>query len=101
MNLYNIFSAAFQRVGGYNELVTQYFTAMPSKLVFDQNNQTCGLPPYYALNFFRPIWPGESDLPWTGVIFGLTIGSIWYWCTDQVNLRLKYFLYYIFSFNFY
>lgn len=31
--------------------------------------------------------PGESDLPWTGVVFGVTISSIWYWCSDQVRLN--------------
>lgn len=36
------------------------------------------------MHLFRSIKPGESDLPWTGVIFGVTISSIWYWCSDQV-----------------
>ena len=26
----------------------------------------------------------DGNLPWTGVLFGLTISSIWYWCSDQV-----------------
>ena len=58
---------------------------MPSKLVYDEDNNTCGEPPYYAMNFIRPIKPGESDLPWTGILTGLTISSTWYWCTDQVR----------------
>ena len=39
---------------------------------------------------FRPIVPGESDLPWTGMIFGVTVNSVWYWCTDQVIRILIY-----------
>ena len=27
----------------------------------------------------------DGNLPWTGVLFGLTISSIWYWCSDQVG----------------
>ena len=27
----------------------------------------------------------DGDLPWPGLIFGLTIISTWFWCTDQVN----------------
>ena len=26
----------------------------------------------------------DDGLPWPGVIFGLTISSVWYWCSDQV-----------------
>ncbi len=28
---------------------------------------------------------GASDLPWSGITFGLAISSIWYWCSDQVS----------------
>ena len=31
--------------------------------------------------------PINSDLPWPGAIFGLTIISTWYWCTDQVIVQ--------------
>ncbi|XP_071519141.1 sodium/glucose cotransporter 4-like [Panulirus ornatus] len=78
---------SFYAVGGYNQLVTDYFQAVPSKLIYDENNQTCPrcYPPPYAMNLFRPIV--GSDLPWPGVVFGLTCGSIWYWCTDQVIVQ--------------
>ena len=29
----------------------------------------------------------DSDLPWSGMIFGLAISSIWYWCSDQVIVQ--------------
>lgn len=38
------------------------------------------------MNLFRPIAPGASDLPWTGMVFGITVSGVWYWCTDQVSL---------------
>ncbi|KAK3858388.1 hypothetical protein Pcinc_035419 [Petrolisthes cinctipes] len=37
------------------------------------------------MHFFRSAKPGESDLPWPGMIFGITVSGIWYWCTDQVS----------------
>lgn len=32
--------------------------------------------------------PHTADLPWTGMTFGLTIMATWYWCTDQVSVRI-------------
>jgi hypothetical protein len=32
---------------------------------------------------------GASDLPWSGITFGLAISSIWYWCSDQVSHQPK------------
>lgn len=32
-------------------------------------------------NLWRP--SGDSDYPWTGMLFGAPILGIWYWCTDQ------------------
>ncbi|KAA0198526.1 hypothetical protein HAZT_HAZT002249 [Hyalella azteca] len=76
---------AFSRVGGYEQLVYKYPLALPSKLAFDTNNKTCNAPPPYAFNLMRPIV--GSDLPWTGIVFGLTILAIWCWCTDQVIVQ--------------
>ena len=28
----------------------------------------------------------EPDLPWAGVVFGMFISNVWYWCTDQVRI---------------
>uniref|UniRef100_A0A8C9F450 Sodium/myo-inositol cotransporter 2 n=1 Tax=Pavo cristatus TaxID=9049 RepID=A0A8C9F450_PAVCR len=43
---------------------------------------SCGLPREDAFHIFRD--PVNSDLPWPGVLVGMTIPSLWYWCTDQV-----------------
>lgn len=77
-------------MGGYNEMVEQYFYAIPNETRYANDNVTnCGEPPSYAMNFFRSIKPGESDMPWTGMIFGATVSGIWYWCTDQVNIPAR------------
>lgn len=38
------------------------------------------------MHMFRD--PYTGDLPWTGMTFGLTIMATWYWCTDQVSVRI-------------
>ena len=42
----------------------------------------CGVVPRNAMHAFRSV--DDPNYPWTGMIFGLTISSIWYWCADQV-----------------
>ncbi|CAL4083011.1 unnamed protein product [Meganyctiphanes norvegica] len=74
-------------VGGYEKLVEGYPKAVASIRATDHNNNSCGEPPKDYMNLLRSPVPGESDLPWTGMVFGLTINSIWYWCTDQVIVQ--------------
>lgn len=74
-------------MGGYNALVRKYFLSYPDEnhTAYDTfTNKSCAKIPDDAMHLFRSIVPGESDLPWTGVIFGITISAIWYWCSDQV-----------------
>jgi SSS family solute:Na+ symporter len=33
------------------------------------------------LDMFKPVT--DPDYPWTGMVFGVPIVGIWYWCTDQ------------------
>ncbi|XP_067912088.1 sodium/myo-inositol cotransporter 2 isoform X3 [Heterodontus francisci] len=73
---------AFVKVEGYSGLQEMYFHAIPS--VRDLNT-TCGLPRKDAFHIFRD--PVTSDFPWPGVLIGMTIPSIWYWCTDQVIVQ--------------
>lgn len=74
-------------MGGYEQLIRKFFESYPSEnyTAYDLNNQSCAKIPPDSMHLFRSIKPGESDLPWTGVIFGVTISSIWYWCSDQVT----------------
>lgn len=73
---------AFNEIGGYSALQETYFYAIPS--VRDLNT-TCGYPRKDAFHIFRD--PVTSDFPWPGVLIGMTIPSIWYWCTDQVIVQ--------------
>uniref|UniRef100_UPI00398F8B69 sodium/myo-inositol cotransporter 2 n=1 Tax=Pristiophorus japonicus TaxID=55135 RepID=UPI00398F8B69 len=73
---------AFAKVEGYSGLQETYFYAIPS--VRDLNT-TCGIPRKDAFHIFRD--PVTSDFPWPGVLIGMTVPSIWYWCTDQVIVQ--------------
>ncbi|XP_030847741.1 sodium/glucose cotransporter 4 isoform X1 [Strongylocentrotus purpuratus] len=68
----------------YNELYIAYFQAIPNTTL-NNPNATCGYPREDAFHIFRD--PLTADLPWPGMIFGITISSIWYWCTDQVIVQ--------------
>ena len=71
---------AFSRIGGYNQLETKYMNAIPA---IRPENTSCGIPRSDSFHVFRD--PVTGDLPWPGLIFGLTVISTWYWCTDQVR----------------
>ncbi|XP_028267993.1 sodium/myo-inositol cotransporter 2 [Parambassis ranga] len=73
---------SFAEVGGWNALMEGYTNAIPSIRV---PNSTCGIPRDDAFHIFRD--PVNSDLPWPGVIIGMTIPSLWYWCSDQVIVQ--------------
>jgi sodium/glucose cotransporter 1/sodium/glucose cotransporter 9 len=75
---------AFSAVGGYDKLVDDYFYATATNV--SEQYESCAYPPSYSMNLFRPVGPGQSDLPWTGMLTGLTISALWYWCTDQVRI---------------
>ncbi|XP_016157394.1 PREDICTED: sodium/myo-inositol cotransporter 2 isoform X2 [Ficedula albicollis] len=73
---------SFIEVGGLEGLQAKYFDAIPS---IRKENSSCGLPREDAFHIFRD--PVSSDLPWPGVLVGMTIPSLWYWCTDQVIVQ--------------
>ena len=79
--------AAFVKVGGYENLVSGYFEATASVQAFkvpgDNSSGLCGAVPQDAMHLFRSNVPGESDLPWTGVIFIQTFSFLFH--------PLKYF----------
>ena len=56
-------------------------------LIDPGNNESkfCNDVPEDFMHLIRDAAPGASDLPWCGVIFGLAISHIWYFCTDQVT----------------
>uniref|UniRef100_A0A3Q2R401 Sodium/glucose cotransporter 1 n=1 Tax=Fundulus heteroclitus TaxID=8078 RepID=A0A3Q2R401_FUNHE len=74
---------AFNEVGGYENMKERYMTAVPS--VTGNISAECFQPRPDAFNLFRD--PISGDLPWPGLVFGLTVQTIWYWCTDQVIVQ--------------
>lgn len=74
---------AFEQIGGYGQLAVAYARAIPSRTIA---NTTCHLPRADAMHMLRD--PYTGDLPWTGMTFGLTIMATWYWCTDQVSVKV-------------
>ncbi|XP_044771025.1 sodium/myo-inositol cotransporter 2 isoform X4 [Neomonachus schauinslandi] len=74
--------AGFAAVGGMEGLKEKYFLAVASNR---SENNSCGLPREDAFHIFRD--PLTSDLPWPGILLGMSIPSLWYWCTDQVIVQ--------------
>ncbi|XP_054995640.1 sodium/glucose cotransporter 4-like [Sorex araneus] len=72
----------FQEVGWYPGLEQRYSQAIPNVTV---PNTTCHLPRPDAFHIFRD--PVTGDIPWPGLIFGLSVLATWYWCTDQVIVQ--------------
>ncbi|XP_037544899.1 sodium/myo-inositol cotransporter 2 isoform X5 [Nematolebias whitei] len=73
---------SFAEVGGWNALMQGYANAIPT---IRMPNSTCGIPRDDAFHIFRD--PVTSDLPWPGVIIGMSVPSMWYWCSDQVIVQ--------------
>ncbi|XP_049759427.1 sodium/myo-inositol cotransporter 2 [Elephas maximus indicus] len=73
---------SFDAVGGMEGLKEKYFLALASNRT---QNSSCGLPREDAFHIFRD--PVTSDLPWPGILLGMSIPSLWYWCTDQVIVQ--------------
>ncbi|NXA76114.1 SC5A9 protein, partial [Thryothorus ludovicianus] len=72
----------FEKVGWYEGLQEKYSTAIPKITV---PNTTCHVPREDAFHLFRD--PITGDLPWPGLMFGLTVVALWCWCTDQVMVQ--------------
>ena len=47
----------------------------------------CNYPPPTYDNLVRPA--DDPDFPWPGAMFGVLIGSIWYFCTDQTQVQIS------------
>uniref|UniRef100_A0A665V2G6 Sodium/glucose cotransporter 1 n=2 Tax=Echeneis naucrates TaxID=173247 RepID=A0A665V2G6_ECHNA len=74
---------AFNEVGGYERFQERYMEAIPS--VTANFSASCYEPRPDSFHLFRNAITG--DLPWPGLVFGLTIQALWYWCTDQVIVQ--------------
>ncbi|XP_018412916.1 PREDICTED: sodium/glucose cotransporter 1 isoform X2 [Nanorana parkeri] len=79
---------AFNKVGGYENFMIAYMKAIPTEVTDINGTQVdskCYTPREDAFHLFRD--PIKGDMPWPGLIFGLTILALWYWCTDQVIVQ--------------
>ncbi|KAK2497983.1 hypothetical protein MC885_013800 [Smutsia gigantea] len=78
---------AFAEVGGYESFTEKYMNAIPT--VVEGDNLTisprCYTPQADSFHIFRDAVTG--DIPWPGMVFGMTIVAVWYWCTDQVIVQ--------------
>uniref|UniRef100_A0A674IIY5 Solute carrier family 5 member 9 n=1 Tax=Terrapene triunguis TaxID=2587831 RepID=A0A674IIY5_9SAUR len=72
----------FEKVGWFEGLKEKYSTMIPSVIV---PNTTCHLPRADAFHMLRN--PVTGDIPWPGLIFGLSVLATWCWCTDQVIVQ--------------
>uniref|UniRef100_A0A2K5DD53 Sodium/glucose cotransporter 1 n=1 Tax=Aotus nancymaae TaxID=37293 RepID=A0A2K5DD53_AOTNA len=78
---------AFHEVGGYDAFMEKYMNATPT-VISDGNTtikEECYIPRADSFHIFRD--PLKGDLPWPGLIFGMSILALWYWCTDQVIVQ--------------
>ncbi|CAO2640307.1 Sodium/glucose cotransporter 1 [Lemmus lemmus] len=73
--------------GGYDAFMEKYMNAIPT-IISDGNmtvKKECYTPRADSFHIFRD--PITGDIPWPGLIFGLSILALWYWCTDQVIVQ--------------
>lgn len=74
-------------VGGYEQMVNQFLGAASNVTYLDEalyHNHSCGFPPDDSFHIFRDM---DSNYPWPGLVFGLTLLAIYYWCTNQVIVQ--------------
>ncbi|XP_030191696.1 sodium/glucose cotransporter 1-like [Lynx canadensis] len=78
---------AFQEVGGYQELLNKYPHSKPDPI--HEGNWTakpeCFIPRLDFFHIFRD--PVTGDLPWPGIVFGVSTLSLYYWCADQIFVQ--------------
>uniref|UniRef100_A0A672YUU9 Solute carrier family 5 member 9 n=1 Tax=Sphaeramia orbicularis TaxID=375764 RepID=A0A672YUU9_9TELE len=79
---FSLMFIAFSEIGWYDGLMDRYPLAVPSVTIV---NTTCHLPRSDAFHLFRD--PVSGDIPWPGLVFGLTVLATWVWCTDQVIVQ--------------
>lgn len=76
------------KVGGYERLMREFALAEPtnsSYVTFSVTNESCSKVPDNYNHLLRSA--NDPQLPWTGMVFGITISAVWYWCSDQVIVQ--------------
>ncbi|XP_066111120.1 solute carrier family 5 member 4-like isoform X1 [Saccopteryx bilineata] len=84
---FTLMTFAFEKVGGYESFTEKYMNAIPS--IVEGDNLTisprCYTPQADSFHIYRDAVTG--DIPWPGMIFGMTLSAVWYWCADQVIVQ--------------
>jgi uncharacterized sodium:solute symporter family permease YidK len=80
---------SYIRVGGLQIIKELYPYSIAVETRF--NDTLCGIPPKDYFSVIRPL-NSDDGPPWVG-IFGMTILSIWYWCSDQVRMKEEFLKY--------
>ncbi|KAF8768377.1 sodium/mannose cotransporter SLC5A10-like [Argiope bruennichi] len=78
---------SISKVGGYSKLVKDFgdIPINDSFIGYNDRNESCSAVPENYMSLLRS--PSDTELPITGMTFGLTISAIWYWCSDQVIVQ--------------
>ncbi|KAM5238301.1 solute carrier family 5 member 4-like [Ctenodactylus gundi] len=78
---------AFSHIGGYESFTEKYMNAIPSVIQGDNltASASCYTPQADSFHIFRD--PITGDIPWPGLIFGMSITGLWFWCADQVMVQ--------------
>lgn len=79
-------ATALVEIGGLDALRIEYMSSIPNSTLY--GSSPCGIPQESAWHIFRPA--NDPDYPWPGVMFGITLLSAYFFCTNQVQ---KYFMY--------
>ncbi|KAM3603359.1 uncharacterized protein V6R79_020719 [Siganus canaliculatus] len=74
---------AFNKVGSFDNFEKLYMEAVPSYV--GNVSASCYEPRADSFSIFRNAITG--DLPWPGLVFGLSFQALWYFCTDQVIVQ--------------
>ncbi|KAI3389140.1 hypothetical protein SNEBB_006085 [Seison nebaliae] len=73
---------AYSKLSSFNEIEQKFPNAVSHAVLNGTSN--CSIPNENYMSIWRSV---DSDYPWTGMIFGSTVNSVWYWCTDQVIVQ--------------
>ena len=76
----------FYKLGGYHQLVEGFKNVAINESFIGYNslNESCSEVPDDYMHLLKS--PLDPNYPGTGMTIGLTINSIWYWCSDQVRI---------------
>jgi sodium/glucose cotransporter 9 len=78
---------SMDKIGGYESMVNQFLRSASRDTYLRESlyeNASCGFPPEDSFHIFRGM---DSNYPWPGLVFGLTLLATYYWCTQQVIVQ--------------